>query len=184
MELVVKSVAAASVKTATLVVPVGEGRKLGAVAKAVDQACEGAISAVLKRGDLAGKPGQTLLLQSLPGLKAERVLLVGAGKDDALGDRTFRKLVASVAGVLKGLNGSDAVLALDDIAVSNRDGHYGKYRLLAETLLDGEYVFDRFKSQKAEPRALKKVTLLADKAGQAEVERAVKHASAIATGMA
>jgi leucyl aminopeptidase len=184
MELVVKSVAAASVKTATLVVPVGEGRKLGAVAKAVDQACEGAISAVLKRGDLAGKPGQTLLLHSLPGLKAERVLLVGSGKDEALGDRAWRKLVASVAGVLKGLNGGDAVLALDDITVSNRDAHYGKYRLLAETLQDGEYVFDRFKSQKAEPRALKKVTLLADKAGLAEVERAVKHATAIATGMA
>ncbi|MEJ5904229.1 leucyl aminopeptidase [Pseudomonas kermanshahensis] len=184
MELVVKSVAAASVKTATLVVPVGEGRKLGAVAKAVDQACEGAISAVLKRGDLTGKPGQTLLLHSLPGLKAERVLLVGSGKDEALGDRAWRKLVASVAGVLKGLNGGDAVLALDDIAVSNRDAHYGKYRLLAETLQDGEYVFDRFKSQKAEPRALKKVTLLADKAGLAEVERAVKHATAIATGMA
>ncbi|MFG0411643.1 leucyl aminopeptidase [Pseudomonas sp. NY5710] len=184
MELVVKSVAAASVKTATLVIAVGENRKLGAVAKAVDQATEGAISAVLKRGDLAGKPGQTLLLHNLPGLKAERVLLVGSGKDEALGDRAWRKLVASVAGVLKGLNGADAVLALDDIAVSNRDAHYGKYRLLAETLQDGEYVFDRFKSQKVEPRALKKVTLLADKAGQADVERAVKHASAIATGMA
>jgi leucyl aminopeptidase len=40
MELVVKSVAAASVKTATLVIPVGENRKLGAVAKAVDLASE------------------------------------------------------------------------------------------------------------------------------------------------
>ncbi|MFP3500291.1 M17 family peptidase N-terminal domain-containing protein, partial [Pseudomonas sp. SIMBA_059] len=80
-------------------------------------ACEGAISAVLKRGDLAGKPAQTLLLQSLPGLKAERVLLVGSGKDEALGDRAWRKLVGSVAGVLKGLNGGDAVLALDDVAV-------------------------------------------------------------------
>ncbi|MFB4393211.1 MULTISPECIES: leucyl aminopeptidase [unclassified Pseudomonas] len=184
MELVVKSVAAASVKTATLVVPVGEGRKLGAVAQAVDAASEGAISALLKRGDLAGKPGQTLLLHSLPGLKAERVLLVGSGKDAALGDRAWRKLVASVAGVLRSLGGSDAVLALDDIAVTGRDGHYGKYRLLAETLLDGSYVFDRFKSQKAEPRALKKVTLLSGKAGQAEAERAVKHASAIASGMA
>ena len=134
MELVVKSVAAASLKTATLVLAVGEGRKLGDIAKAVDQASNGAISAVLKRGDLAGKPGQTLLLQSLPGLKAERVLLVGSGKE-ALGDRSWRKLVASVAGVLKGLGGSDAVLALDDIAVTGRDGHYGKYRLLAETLL-------------------------------------------------
>ncbi|MBO0365882.1 leucyl aminopeptidase [Pseudomonas putida] len=183
MELVVKSVAAASVKTATLVLAVGEGRKLGEIAKAVDEASNGAISAVLKRGDLAGKPGQTLLLHGVAGLKAERVLLVGSGKDD-LGDRSWRKLANAVAGVLKNLGGSDAVLALDDIAITGREGHYGKYRLLAESLLDGEYVFDRFKSQKAEPRALKKITLLADKAGLAEVERAVQHATAIASGMA
>lgn len=183
MELVVKSVAAASVKTATLVLAVGEGRKLGEIAKAVDEASNGAISAVLKRGDLAGKPGQTLLLHGLAGLKAERVLLVGSGKDD-LGDRSWRKLASAVAGVLKNLGGSDAVLALDDISITGREGHYGKYRLLAESLLDGEYVFDRFKSQKAEPRALKKITLLADKAGLAEVERAVQHATAIASGMA
>ena len=183
MELVVKSVAAASLKTATLVLAIGEGRKLGATAKAVDEATDGALSTLLKRGDLAGKLGQTLLLQTLPGLKAERVLLVGSGKDEALGDRSWRKLIASVAGVLKSLGGSDAVLALDDIAVNARDGHYGKYRLLAESLVDGEYVFDRFKSTKVEARALKKITLLTVKAGQQEVERAVKHATAIATGM-
>lgn len=183
MELVVKSVAAASVKTATLVLAVGEGRKLGEIAKAVDEASNGAISAVLKRGDLAGKPGQTLLLHGVAGLKAERVLLVGSGKDD-LGDRSWRKVANAVAAVLKNLGGSDAVLALADIAITGREGHYGKYRLLAESLLDGEYVFDRFKSQKAEPRALKKITLLADKAGLAEVERAVQHATAIASGMA
>ena len=83
MELVVKSVAAASLKTATLVLPVGEGRKLGASAKAVDDAAKGALSAVLKRGDIAGKVGQTLLLQGIAGLKAERVLLVGTGKDES-----------------------------------------------------------------------------------------------------
>ncbi len=85
MELVVKSVAAASLKTATLVLPVGEGRKLGASAKAVDDASKGALSAVLKRGDIAGKVGQTLLLQGIAGLKAERVLLVGTGKDEGRG---------------------------------------------------------------------------------------------------
>ncbi|NNJ17312.1 leucyl aminopeptidase [Pseudomonas putida CSV86] len=183
MELVVKSVAAASLKTATLVLPVGEGRKLGASAKAVDDAAKGALSAVLKRGDIAGKVGQTLLLQGIAGLKAERVLLVGTGKDESLGDRSWRKIANAILGALKGLNGADAVLALDDVAVAGRDAHYGKIRLLAETLLDGEYVFDRFKSQKAEPRALKKVTLLADKAGLADTERAVKHAVAITSGM-
>ncbi|MFH3792431.1 M17 family peptidase N-terminal domain-containing protein, partial [Acinetobacter baumannii] len=87
-------------------------RKLGASAKAVDDATGGAISAVLKRGDLAGKVGQTLLLQSLPNLKAERVLLVGAGKERELGDRQYRKLASAVLSTLKGLAGADAALAL------------------------------------------------------------------------
>ncbi|MCE5980261.1 leucyl aminopeptidase [Pseudomonas wadenswilerensis] len=183
MELVVKSVAAASLKTATLVLPVAEGGKLGAIAKAIDEATGGALASVLKRGDLAGKVGQTLLLHSLPNLKAERVLLVGTGKDAELGDRSWRKVIASVLAVLKGLNGSDAALALDDVAVTGRDAFYGKTRLLAESLLDGQYVFDQFKSKKAEPRALKKITLLSAKAGASDVERAVKHAVAIANGM-
>ncbi|MDD1013328.1 leucyl aminopeptidase [Pseudomonas rubra] len=183
MELVVKSVAAASLKTATLVLPVTQGGKLGAIAKAIDEATGGALASVLKRGDLTGNVGQTLLLHSLPNLKAERVLLVGTGKDGDLGDRSFRKVIASVLTVLKALNGGDAALALDDVNVSGRDAFYGKTRLLAETLLDGQYAFDQFKSKKAEPRALKKITLLSTKAGVSEVERAVKHAVAIANGM-
>src|SRR5450830_429525 len=183
MELVVKSVSPETLKTATLVLAVGEGRPLGAVASKVDELSGGAISAILKRGDLAGKVGQTLLLQSLPNLKAERVLLVGVGKDAELGDRPFRKAVASILATLKGLGGGDAVLALDEVVVKGRDS-YGKTRLLAESLLDGEYNFDQFKSQKAEPRALKKITLVTIKAAQAEVERAVSHARAIAGGMA
>ncbi|MGA4599951.1 M17 family peptidase N-terminal domain-containing protein, partial [Ectopseudomonas hydrolytica] len=118
MEFLVKSIRPETLKTATLVVAIGEGRKLGEAAKAVDQASNGALSAVLKRGDIAGKPGQTLLLHSLPGLKAERVLLVGCGKGD-LSDRQLRKLVASVHGVLKGLGGSDALLALGGIGLAS-----------------------------------------------------------------
>ncbi|MEO4047789.1 leucyl aminopeptidase [Pseudomonas sp. CAU 1711] len=182
MEFLVKSTRPETLKTATLVVTLGEGRKLGAAAKAVDEASGGAISALLKRGDIAGKQGQTLLLHSLPGLKAERVLLVGSGKGE-LSDRQFRKLVAAAHGVLKSLGGADAVLTLGELKVKGRDA-YGKARLLVETLADGAYVFDQFKSQKAEPKALKKITLIADKAEQAEVERGSLHARAIATGMA
>lgn len=183
MEFVVKSASPDTLKTATLVVAVAEGRKLSDAAKSLDTLSGGAISAVLKRGDLAGKVGQSLLLHSLPNLKAERVLLVGVGKEDELSDRQFRKVVSSVLSVLKGLGGSDAALALDDLNVKNRDT-YGKARLLVETLADGEYVFDRFKSQKAEPRALKKITVLTSKTAQADTERAATHAAAIATGMA
>ncbi|HLA31209.1 MAG TPA: M17 family peptidase N-terminal domain-containing protein, partial [Pseudomonas sp.] len=149
MEFIVKSARPETLKTATLVVPVGEGRPLGAVAKAVDAASAGAISALLKRGDLAGKLGQTLLAHNLPNLKAERVLLVGTGKDGELSDRQLRKMITAAYAVLKGLGGGDAVLALQDVQVKGRDA-YGKARLLVESLADGDYQFDRFKSQKAD----------------------------------
>ncbi|MFS2124365.1 leucyl aminopeptidase [Pseudomonas sp. Pseusp97] len=183
MEFLVKSVRPETLKTATLVIAVGEGRKLGATAKAVDEATGGAIANLLKRGDLAGKVGQTLLLQDLPNIKAERVLLVGAGKERELSDRAYRKLVSAVLNNLKNLAGADAVLALGDLAVKGRSAH-GKARLQVETLADGTYVFDRFKSQKAEAPKLKKVTLLADKADAAAVEQGAKEAQAIANGMA
>ncbi|MDF3865704.1 leucyl aminopeptidase [Pseudomonas denitrificans (nom. rej.)] len=183
MEFLVKSVRPETLKTATLVIAVGEGRKLGATAKAVDEATGGAIANLLKRGDLAGKVGQTLLLQDLPNIKAERVLLVGAGKERELSDRAYRKLVSAVLGNLKNLGGADAVLALGDLAVKGRNAH-GKARLQVETLADGTYVFDRFKSQKAEAPKLKKITLLADKADAAAVEQGAKEAQAIANGMA
>ncbi|WP_160285922.1 leucyl aminopeptidase [Pseudomonas knackmussii] len=183
MEFLVKSASPETLKTATLVVAVSEGRKLGNAAKAVDAASGGAISSLLKRGDLAGKVGQTLLLQNLPNLKAERVLLVGAGKERELSDRQYRKLVSAVLGNLKNLGGGDAVLALGELAVKGRNAH-GKARLLVETLADGLYVFDRYKSQKAETPKLKKLTLLADKADAAAVELGAKEAQAIANGMA
>ncbi|MGV8859625.1 MAG: leucyl aminopeptidase [Pseudomonas sp.] len=183
MEFVVKSVSPETLKTATLVVAVTEDRILSDAATKLDTLSGGAITAALKRGDLPGKVGQSLLLHTLPNLKAERVLLVGVGKEAELSDRQFRKVVTGALNVLKGLGGSDAVIALGDLAVKNRDT-YGKVRLLVETLADGEYVFDRFKSQKAEPRALKKITLLTSKAALADTERAATHAAAIATGMA
>ncbi len=183
MEFVVKNARPEALKTATLVVAIGEGRALGAAAQVLDVASNGAISAVLKRGDLAGKVGQTLLLQSLPNLKAERVLLVGSGKESELSDRQLRKLITAVQGVLKGLGGKDAVLALDDLQVKGRDA-YSKARLLVETLADNDYSFELYKSKKSEARALSKITLLTEKATLADVERASKHAQAIAAGMA
>ena len=182
MEFVVKTTKAAAAKTATLVLPVAEGQLLGATAQSVDQASGGAISTVLKRGDLQGKPGQTLLLHSVPGLKAERVLLVGIGKGDELDARQWRKAAGAALGVLKGLGGSDATLAVQDVQVKDRN-LYERTRMLVEVLADGQYRFDQFKSKKSDASALSKFTLLADKASQTQTEQAARHATAIAAGM-
>ncbi|WP_339510807.1 leucyl aminopeptidase [Pseudomonas sp. RL_15y_Pfl2_60] len=183
MEFIVKSARAETLKTATLVIAVGEGRKLGEIAKSIDTASSGAISALLKSGDITGKVGQTLLARNLANIKAERVLLVGCGKEAELSDRQLRKLIGSAQAVLKNLGGSDAVFALGELSVKGRNA-YAKARLVVETLADGEYSFDQFKSQKAPASALKKVTLITEKADQAETELACLHAKAITTGMA
>ncbi|WP_312909665.1 leucyl aminopeptidase [Stutzerimonas nitrititolerans] len=182
MEFVVKNTKAPVIKVATLVLPVGEDLVLGTTAQSVDAASAGAIATVLKRGDLQGKPGQTLLLQQLPGIKAERVLLVGTGKADELDNRQWRKVVTAVTGALKNLGGSDAALALQDVQIKGRDA-YARTRILVEVLAGGQYVFDRFKSKKADARPLSRITLLSDKAEQAQVEQAANHAQAITTGM-
>ena len=182
MEFLIKNASVTSLKTATLVLAVSEGRKLSDAAKAVDQASNGALSALLKRGDIAGKAGQTLLLHNVSGIKAERVLLVGAGKGE-LGDRQYRRLVASANAVLKGLGGTDATLIIDELKVKGRDT-YAKTRLTVETLCDGHYQFEQFKSSKSEPRALKKITLIVDKAETENAQRALDHARAIASGVA
>lgn len=182
MEFVVKNTKAPAIKAATLVLPVGEDLVLGATAQSIDAASAGAIATVLKRGDLQGKPGQTLLLQQLPGIKAERVLLVGTGKADELDNRQWRKVVTAVTGALKNLGGSDAALALQDVQIKGRDA-YARTRILVEVLAGGQYVFDRFKSKKADARPLSRITLLSDKTEQAQVEQAANHAQAITTGM-
>ncbi|WP_312289251.1 leucyl aminopeptidase [Stutzerimonas nitrititolerans] len=182
MEFVVKNTKAPAIKAATLVLPVGEDLVLGTTAQSIDAASAGAIATVLKRGDLQGKPGQTLLLQQLPGIKAERVLLVGTGKADELDNRQWRKVVTAVTGALKNLGGNDAALALQDVQIKGRDA-YARTRILVEVLAGGQYVFDRFKSKKADARPLSRITLLSDKAEQAQVEQAANHAQAITTGM-
>src|SRR5690606_11726989 len=132
---------------------------------------------------MSGKLGQTLLLQGLPNLQAERILLVGQGKEDSLSPKQFRTLLGATLGVLKQLGGNDATLALDDVTVKDRDA-YGRARLAVECLADGGYVFDRFKSEKAKPVQLQKIALLTDKTRQADIQRAINQGQAIAAGMA
>jgi leucyl aminopeptidase len=183
MQFLVKNNPVETLKTATLVVTIGEHGALSAAAKTLDAASGGAISAVLKRGDLTGKLGQTLLLQGIENLKAERVLLVGSGKEAELTDRQLRKLVSSTLSALKNLAGSDTTLAFADLTINGRDS-YSTARLIIETLADGGYLFEQFKSKKSPALALKKITLLANKTELAAVERASLHAQAIANGMA
>jgi leucyl aminopeptidase len=69
----------------------------GGATAAVDQALDGAISAVIAAGDFKGKLGETLLLYSQGAMPARRVLVVGLGERDKFTLDSARQAAAAVA---------------------------------------------------------------------------------------
>ena len=61
-------------RSACIVVGVFEPRRLSPIAEQLDKISDGYISALLRRGELEGKPGQTLLLHHVPNVLSERIL--------------------------------------------------------------------------------------------------------------
>ncbi len=169
-------------KTGTLVLGIGEDLALSPSGQQLDQATDGALARVLAGGDIQGKAGQTLLLGGLPGIAAQRVLLVGLGKEPELADRHLRRVMNSVLAQLKPLNSNQATLLLDSLQVAGRSSA-STAALSCETLASGLYSFDQFKSEKAEPAKLEHIELLTDTANEQAVRQACSEALAITAGM-
>lgn len=130
MEFTLKVAHPASTKTACVVIPVTGGRCLTPAAQALDQASEGRLTQILKRGDLAAEAGKTLLLSGLEGVTASRVLLVEMG-EDPLKDSTFRTLVCSVEQALANTAVKEVLCTLTELEVPGRDGAW----VLEQTVL-------------------------------------------------
>lgn len=169
-------------ETGTLVLGVGEDLSLSPAGQQLDQAADGALSRLLQGGDIQGKAGQSLLLQQLPGIAARRILLVGLGKDGELADRHLRRIMNSALAQLKPLNSDTATLLLDSFKVKNRDSAATAW-LACETLANGLYVFDQFKSDKAKPVALNHIELATDSSNEEAVRTACVQVAAVVAGM-
>lgn len=183
MDFLVNSSSVETLKTSLLVVTVNEQLQLDSQGQLIDTACAGALSTHLKSGDIQGKLGQSILLHNLANLNAQRVLLIGTGKDEPLSDRNARKLVSALLSVFKNISIKDATLAFTDLALKERDA-YGSARLISECLIDGLYVFDQFKSEKAPVVQLAEITFSCSAEQQPAVEKGSKEGQAIAQGMA
>ena len=72
MEFSIKSGSPEKQRAGCVVVGVFEGRKLSASCQAIDAASKNRVSEVLRKGDLEGGLGKTLLLHNLAGVPADR----------------------------------------------------------------------------------------------------------------
>ncbi|HEY0846700.1 MAG TPA: leucyl aminopeptidase [Noviherbaspirillum sp.] len=170
----------AGVKTGCIAVGVFEDKKLSQAARELDR--KGAISAALKSGDITGKPGSTLLLRGIDGVTAERVLLVGLGKDETVTDKSFLSAIQAVAKVFASLGSSDGAVALALDGVKDRDVAWA-VRGAVLAMREAAYRFDTTKSKKEPaPNGVKKVTFLSS-ADNVVAKAACAQGVAIANGM-
>ena len=184
MDFTVKSGTPDKQRGACIVLGVIESRQLAASGEQADAAAGGFISQLLKRGDLEGKLGQTLVLHNVPNLPAERVLLIGCGPVKDLGDAAYRKIVAKAAAVLNEMGAGEAVSYLADLPVKNRDTAW-KARQILECTEHALYRFDQLKSKKDEARRpLRKLVInIAERGELAGAEQALRVGQAVAHGI-
>ncbi len=184
MEFSIKAFGPEKKKAGCLVLGIWQGGSLTRAAQAADKAGGGRISAVLRSGDLSGRGGSTLLLHSVAGIAAERVLLVGLGEQKEFAEAAFRDAVRAAAGALKNLGAADATIAFADLKVNGRDLAWN-VRHAVSGIRETFYRSDALKTQKKSPPAkLSAVTLaIAGSSVPAPAERALKEAVALADGM-
>jgi leucyl aminopeptidase len=184
MEFSIKSGSPEKQRTGCVVVGVFEGRKLSAAAQDIDTASRNYLSDVLRRGDLEGKVGATLLLHSVPQIAPDRVLLVSLGREREFNEAAFRAAMTGAIRALRTTGASEVTFSLTDVPVKRREiGWKVEQAVLA--IMDGVYRFDRMKSKQPEnKRTLRKVVLQVAKRNEiTEGETAIERALAIAEGI-
>ena len=183
MEFSTKIAAPEKLQSACVVVGVYEPRKLSRAAESLDKAARGQLREVLRSGDMEGKAGATRVLYRVRGVAAERVLLVGLGKEKEFGERQYRDCARAALAAVRETHARDAGVYLAELQVSGKDAAW-KARQLVLAAADVTYRFDRMKSKKAEAGSLAQVVVAsAAKSDAAGLERGARDGSAIAAGM-
>jgi len=179
MEFSIKTLSPEAAKAGCIVLGIHANQQLTPAAKRADQAARGALRKAL--ADLPGKAGSTLLLRGLPGIAAERVLLVSLGERAEFAESAYRDALRGAANALKDLGAKDAAFFLVDIKVGARQVSWN-LRQAVLSLREAFYRFDQLKSQKKAPAAALQHVVFPLSA-KAELQKTLVEAAATADGM-
>jgi leucyl aminopeptidase len=154
--------------------------RLSPAGEALDSAAGGRIAALVKRGDIGGKTGQTAWLHDLDGVRAPRALAIGLGERERFGVPQYLKAIADAARALHTGTSRSAYLTLSELPVKDRDAAWAvRQAVIAADHACYRYVATLGASNKArEERGLEQVLVHGDDA------RVLGEGQAIATGVA
>jgi leucyl aminopeptidase len=164
-------------------VGVHEDGELTAEARVLDLRCGEKISRLLKRGDFAGKAGESWLLADLEGVSAERVLLIGMGnKNTELTRKAWRAAVRAAINAAARTRCATLALALPRPAGKLlSDERLG--RAVAELTGHALYRTNDLKSaKKPRPHSLTRVMVVTPAKAAQGIEKGFTQGAALAAG--
>ncbi len=173
-------------KTPCLLLGAQEGKLTTSLLKDLDSALDGALSRAVREKEFTGKQGQTLLLHPGKRLPAERVLLVGLGKNRKNALERLRQAAGTATAFLGGKHLTSFAVDLASLPLAGKDLRETAQGA-AEGIVLAAYRFDRFRTENREelPSGLKEVLFLVEKQGQlGEAEKGVERARCICRGVA
>ena len=148
----------------------------------IDQATEGLIARLIKKGDIKYADGGMQLINEPKGLAAERLLIFSAGKE-TLNEQTCLNTLSTLASQLTKLPIKSASISLEGIAVTGRERPWLAQQL-ARKLGEAAYLFNPFKAREKKPVSLGKVSLVCpSRQGIGPVKQALLLGGAIANGV-
>jgi len=170
------------IKTAALAVGVFTDGAMSPAAEIIDRASEGALRAVLK-SEFKGKPNTTLVLRSLPGVAAARIVLVGLGKQESYKASAHAAAEQTFAQYCAGAGVTEAVSTLAGIECEDA-GLRERARAAATTVVAALYRYDGTfgKPREAGPK-LRKLALSVTRAQAAQAQAGLREGQAIGNGM-
>ena len=185
MEFNIKSGSPEKQRVACVIVGVYESRKLTLAADLLDRISNGFVSDVIRRGDMEGKLGSTLVLHSVPHALCDRVMLVGLGKEREFRAKEYREAIRASIRALAQTSANEAVSYLTELPVKKHEVEWMVEQATVVTL-DALYRFDRFKSKVDDPlRGPRKLTLAVPRRSDlADGEKGLARGLAIGAGMA
>lgn len=171
------------IKTAALAVGIFADGVLSPAADLIDRASNGAIQAVTKT-EFRGRTGSTLVLRNLPGVAAQRVVLVGLGKQEEYNVRAHASAEQAFAAYCVNAHLTEGVSALAGQAI---EGSLIRDRARAAAIAAGAATYHYDASfgkpdRDARPK-LKKITQLVERSETAQTQLGLREGLAIANGM-
>ncbi len=145
MEYALTQEAPDQLATECLIVAIHENRGLSEAAMALDRLLGGEIAAIVQRGDIEGKPGQTLPLLRAVG-RAERVLLVGMGPVGDCKPAQYKEAVTRATQAASDLRVKTMASFLPAVEVKDRSPVWALEQAVV-CAEDALYRFDRLKTR-------------------------------------